>query len=151
MLKKIVISLIGMALLSSTVMAADPNIYSHKKHGAIKGTDTVAYFSLEPGADAVKGSDEYTHTWNGAHWKFISAENRDKFIAEPEKYAPQYGGYCAFAVSHNFTKPTNPNAWRIVNDKLYLNLSKGVQKKWIKDIPGNIVKADKNWPDVLNK
>ncbi len=72
------------------------------------------------------------------------------FVVDPEKYAPQYGGYCAYAVASNFTKPTDPNAWTIVDDKLYLNLSKGVKKKWSKDIPGNIVKADGNWPAVLN-
>ena len=135
---------------SVAAFAADPQVYSHKKKGAIKGADTVAYFSLEGGADAVFGVPEYSHEWNDATWLFSSAENRDLFKANPEKYAPQYGGYCAFAVSHNFTKPTNPHAWKIVDGKLYLNLSKGVQKKWLKDVPGNIARADTNWPNVLN-
>jgi len=135
--------------VSVAAFAADPEIYSHKKKGAIKGADTVAYFSLEPGADAVFGVDEFSHEWNGATWLFSSEENLQLFKADPEKYAPQYGGYCAFAVSHNFTKPTDPNAWKIVDDKLYLNLSKGVQKKWLKDVPGNIARADNNWPNVL--
>ncbi|TQV85142.1 YHS domain-containing protein [Exilibacterium tricleocarpae] len=150
MFKQKIITLIGALLMSGAAMAADPEVYSHKKHGAIKGTDPVAYFSLQPGQDAVSGSDQFTYEWNGATWKFASAENREKFIANPEQYAPQYGGYCAFAVSHNFTKPTDPDAWRIVDNKLYLNLSKRVQKKWVKDIPGNIAKADSNWPGVLN-
>ena len=150
MFKQVIISVIGMFMLSA-VHAADPNIYSHKKLGAIKGTDPVAYFSLTAGQKAVKGLKQHTHSWNGATWRFSSIENKQKFIDNPEKYAPQYGGYCAFAVSHNFTKPTDPNAWRIVDGKLYLNLSKKVQKKWIKDIPGNISKADNNWPSVLGQ
>lgn len=144
------LSILLLSIFSTVALAADPDIYSHKKKGAIKGADAVAYFSLKEGDKYVKGSDEFTHEWNGATWKFSSQENLDKFSANPEQYAPQYGGYCAFAVSHNFTKPTNPDAWRIVDGKLYLNLSKGVQKKWLKDVPGNIARADKNWPSVLN-
>ena len=136
-------------LLAGAAQAADPNIFSTKK-GAIRGVDPVAYFSLEPGDSAVKGDDAFTHEWMGATWKFVSAENRDAFAADPEKYAPQYGGYCAFAVSHGFTKPINVNAWRIVDDKLYLNLSKGVKRKWEKDIPGNISRADGHWPTALS-
>jgi len=135
--------------LSQTVLAADAPVFS-KKGKAVRGTDVVAYYDLAEGDKAVKGTDEFTTEWNGTNWYFSSAENKDKFVAEPEKYAPQYGGYCAFAVSHNFTKPTDPDAWKIVDGKLYLNLSKSVQKKWLKDVPGNIGKADKNWPGVLN-
>ena len=140
---------IGLLLLSGASQAADPNIFATKK-GAIRGVDPVAYFSLQPGDKAVKGSDEFTHEWMGATWKFVNADNRDTFAQDPEKYAPQYGGYCAFAVSHGFTKPINVNAWRIVDDKLYLNLSKGVKRKWEKDITGNIAKADGHWPTVLS-
>ena len=67
----------------------------------------------------------------------------------PEKYAPQYGGYCAWAVSQGYTASSDPTAWKIVNGKLYLNYSVGVQRKWSEDIPGNIAKADSNWPNVL--
>jgi len=128
--------------------AAEENIYSDK-NGAIRGADPVAYFSLEKGQSAVIGSDEYTHEWNGATWKFANAENRQKFIDNPEKYAPQYGGYCAFAVSHNFTKSISPNQWSIVDDKLYLNYNKTAAKKWKKKKAKSIRKADKNWPSVL--
>ena len=141
---------VGLVLLftTSALHAADPNIFSTKK-GALRGVDVVAYYGLEPGAKAVKGSEQFTHQWMGASWMFASAENRDAFAANPEQYAPQYGGYCAFAVSHGFTKPVNVHAWRIVDDKLYLNLSKGVKRKWEKDIQGNIVRADNHWPTVL--
>lgn len=142
-------------LMSVNTFAADPAVlqYQSKKTGeflgAIRGYDTVAYFSLAEGEAPVKGSDEFTHEWNGATWKFASAENRDKFAANPEAYAPQFGGYCAFAVSHGFTKPIRPDAWTVVNDKLYLNLNKGVMKKWLKKRDERIAKAEANWPTVL--
>lgn len=145
---KTLISAFILIFISSSAFAADPDIFATKK-GAIRGVDVVAYFSLEPGDKAIKGTDEFTYEYMGATWKFASAANRDAFIAKPEKYAPQYGGYCAFAVSHGFTKPVNVQAWRIVDDKLYLNLSKGVKRKWEKDIAGNIERADNNWPTVL--
>lgn len=142
------LSVLGLLALASSAFAADPNVFA-TKHGAIRGIDVVAYFNLEPGAKAVAGKDAHSYEWNGATWKFATEENREKFIEDPEKYAPQYGGYCAFAVSHGFTKPVNTNAWQIVDNKLYLNLSKGVRKKWAKDIPGHISSADNNWPHVL--
>ena len=149
-LKQCLAFMLGLTLttLSATVMAADPQIFSNKE-GAIGGVDPVAYFSLEPDATSVKGSDDYTHDWNGATWKFASAENRDLFAANPEDYAPQYGGYCAFAVSHNFTKPVNPDVWTLVNGKLYLNLNRIAHGKWKKGIAESIERGDKNWPTVL--
>ena len=131
--------------------AADPKIYSHKSKGAIRGADPVAYFSLEPGAPAMIGSDEFTYEWQEATWKFASAANRDAFAADPEKYAPQYGGYCAFAVSHNFTKSIQPDVWQIVDGKLYLNFNRIAYRKWAKDIPAAIARGDANWPTVLGE
>lgn len=113
---------------------------------AIRGTDPVAYFT-EGGP--VAGSTEYTYTWNNATWRFASVENRDLFVANPDQYAPQYGGFCSWAVSQGYTASIDPNAWRIVDGKLYLNYSKSVQRRWERDIPGNINKADANWPGVL--
>ena len=113
---------------------------------AIDGTDPVAYFTE---GRPVDGSSEFTHEWNGATWRFASAANRDAFAAEPEKYAPQYGGYCAWAVSQGYTASTDPEAWKIVDGKLYLNYDKNVQANWEKDIPGFISSADANWPKVL--
>jgi hypothetical protein len=78
-----------------------------------------------------------------------SAANRDAFKADPAKYAPQYGGYCAWAVSRGYTAGIDPEAWKIVNDRLYLNYSTAVQAKWSEDIPGNIAKAGENWPKIL--
>ena len=114
---------------------------------AIKGADPVAYF--EQGA-FVQGDNQFSYDWQGATWHFSSAENRDLFISQPEQYAPQYGGFCAWAVSQGATAPIDPTAWKIVDGKLYLNYNDKVQSRWQKDIPGNIAKADQNWPGVLN-
>ncbi|HTJ77481.1 MAG TPA: YHS domain-containing (seleno)protein [Rariglobus sp.] len=113
---------------------------------AIKGYDPVAYFT---DGKAVKGDSDYSFEWNGAEWRFASAAHRDLFKANPVKYAPQYGGYCAWAVSRGYTAGIDPEAWKIVNDRLYLNYSMKVQKQWAEDIPGNISKAEENWPKIL--
>mgnify|MGYP000135608772 FL=1 len=112
---------------------------------AIQGYDPVAYFTE---GRPVHGSPEFTHDYAGARWQFASAANRDAFAADPARYAPQYGGYCAWAVSQGYTASTDPAAWRIEGDKLYLNYSRSVQSRWEKDIPGNITKADANWPGL---
>ena len=113
---------------------------------AVKGYDVVAYF-LD--GKPVAGSADFEHEWNGASWRFASAKHRDLFAADPERYAPQYGGYCAYAVSQEGTAPIDPQAWRIVDDKLYLNLNPDIQAIWTADIPGFIAKADQNWPKLL--
>jgi len=115
---------------------------------AIKGYDPVAYFAE---SKPVKGSAKHTFAYMGATWRFANAENLAAFKADPAKYAPQYGGYCAWAVSQNYTADIDPNAWRIVNEKLYLNYDKSVQAEWEKDIPGLIAKANTNWPALLEK
>lgn len=112
---------------------------------AIEGTDPVAYFTE---GRPVKGSGDFTHDWNGATWRFANADNRDLFAADPEKYAPQYGGYCAWAVSQGYTAGIDPNAWRIEDGRLYLNYSPGVQERWMADIQGHITAADNNWPGI---
>lgn len=112
---------------------------------AIEGTDPVAYFS---DGRPVEGSSDYEHKWMGAVWRFASAENRDAFAADPGKYAPQYGGWCAFAVAHGYTAKIDPEAWKIVDGRLYLNYSKDVQSQWAEDIPGHIARGDANWPKI---
>ena len=110
--------------------------------GAIRGYDPVAYFTDDK---AVKGSAEFTIDWNGATWRFASAANRDAFAADPLRYAPQYGGHCAFAMSTGKLVPTDPEAWHIADGKLYLNYSKRVQRRWLRDVPGYVAKADAQW------
>jgi hypothetical protein len=112
---------------------------------AVKGYDPVAYFEQ---SKPVKGSPGITHEWNGAIWRFASSHSRDLFIADPGKYAPQYGGYCAWAVSNNYTADTDPTAWKIIDGKLYLNYDKSVQKKWEPEASKRIVNADRNWPGL---
>lgn len=124
-------------------------LFGFKPSGvAIRGTDTVAYFTE---SKPVKGSDQFTTEWNGATWKFASQENLDLFVANPEKYAPQYGGYCAYGVSNGYLVKIEPENWSIVDGKLYLNFNDGVQKKWEKDIPGFIQQADGRFDDLLAK
>jgi YHS domain-containing protein len=113
---------------------------------AIDGWDPVAYFT---DGKPVEGSREFVHEWNGATWRFVSAAHRDLFAQAPEKYAPQYGGYCAWAVSQGYTADIDPEAWKIQDGRLYLNYSLDVQKKWAADIPGNVAKGDANWPKLL--
>ena len=114
---------------------------------AINGYDPVAYF--REGAP-VKGMEAYSSDWEGARLLFSSAENKAMFDADPEAFAPKYGGYCAYAVSKGATAPTDPEAWTVYEDRLYLNFSTDVRSIWQQDIPGNIAKADANWPGVLD-
>ena len=132
-------------LLLAPLAYAKPPVFETRA-GAISGYDAVAYFTEKK---PVKGNDRYSVEWSGATWYFASAQNRSRFKVDPAKFAPQYGGYCAWAVANGYTASTDPNAWRIVDGKLYLNYSVGVQEKWSRDVPGNIAKANKNWPGVL--
>jgi YHS domain-containing protein len=126
-------TLVSTALLASSfAFAANIEVNANDNDLAIKGYDTVSYFT---DSKAVKGSDKYTAAFNGAIYHFASAEHRDLFKSTPEKYVPQYGGYCAFGVAVNQKFDTDPTAWYIQDDKLYLNLNKDVQKKWLTDVP----------------
>jgi len=137
------------ALTVAGVAAAErPAIYSASGHVAVKGADVVAYFTQ---GRAVIGKAEYATQWRGATWRFSSAENLAAFKANPEKYAPQYGGYCAYAVSEGYTAKIEPEAWSIVDGKLYLNYSLGVRSLWAKNKQERIKKADANWPGVLKR
>lgn len=130
---------------SSATETADaaPKIYA-KEGLAIGGADPVAYFTQ---STFVPGSEAHTHDWQGVTWQFASAENRDLFASTPEDYAPAYGGHCAWAVAaKNTLVPIDPEAWSVVDGKLYLNANKRVQSNWEKDIAGFIAKADVNWP-----
>jgi YHS domain-containing protein len=118
-------------------------IYKDDRGIAINGTDLVAYFQEQR---PVPGKPEFSHTWMNATWHFANAANRDLFAANPERYAPQYGGYCAYAVASGYVAPSVPEAWSIVDGKLYLNFSTGVRNRWERDTPGNIAKANQNWP-----
>lgn len=120
-------------------------VYTDNNALALGGYDAVSYQD----SDGPKmGNPEYAYDWNGVKWLFVSKSNQEIFAQQPEKYAPQYGGYCAFAVSKNSLAPGDPNVWTIVDGKLYLNLSKAVQSRWESDRQNLIQQADKNWPDL---
>ena len=130
-----------------TAIAGTPVDPVNKNHAgiAIKGYDTVAYF--RDGKPA-KGSSEYSHSWKGATWHFSGAANRDLFAADPEMSAPQFGGYCAWAVGHGYTANIDPDSWKIIAGKLYLNYSKDVQRKWQADSVRLITDGNRNWPNL---
>jgi len=135
-------------LLFISCSHAKPPVNSGPDGIAIKGYDPVAYFTI---GRPVKGTALYSYEWNGAKWLFLSREHLDLFTADPEMYAPKYGGYCAYAVSQGATADIDPDSWSIVDGRLYLNLNRDVQSLWSGDIKGYIEKADRNWPAVLRK
>ncbi len=110
--------------------------------GAIRGYDPVAYHTQ---SKAVPGLPTLTHAWNGATWRFASEANRTRFAADPERYAPRYGGFCAYGLSRGYKVSTDPQAFAIVDGRLYLNYSLPVQTTWNRDRPGHIRKADAQW------
>ena len=132
--------------VASQTQAATPEVYAEGGI-AVDGTDVVAYFTE---GRAVAGNAAITHAWNGATWQFSSEENRAAFEADPSAFAPKYGGYCAYAVSEGYTAPTDPNAWSIVDGKLYLNYSRSVRTLWNVSRARRIKAADANWPSVLS-
>ena len=118
---------------------------------AVSGYDPVAYFDLDQAPVgqsqpvAVPGRADITTEWNGATWAFSSEANRDRFLADPERFAPAYDGHCAYGLAQGGKVPGNPHLWRIVDDRLYLNITDQVVEFWEADIPGFIVEADDNW------
>jgi YHS domain-containing protein len=123
--------------------AAESAVNVDRKGVAIKGYDPVPYFTI---SKPVKGNKDHIVSWMGAKWRFASAQNRDLFEKDPEKYAPRYGGYCAYGVANNYLVKIDPDAWTVYEGRLYLNYSLSVREQWKEDIPGNIRKADANWP-----
>ncbi len=121
---------------------------------AVSGYDVVAYFDLEQAPvgqsqpAAVPGDKDITASYNGATFAFSSEANKERFLANPEAYVPQYDGHCAYGVSKGGKVPGNPNLWRIVDDKLYLNITENVVGFWEEDIPGNLDLAENNWVDI---
>ncbi len=138
-----------------TVFAASASFageqYIDETGFAVSGYDVVAYFDLpqsEVGAaqpEAVPGLASITAEHNGATFAFSTVENRDRFVADPDSFVPQYDGHCAYGVSKGGKVPGNPNLWRIVEGELYLNITKNVVSFWEEDIPGNITLAENNW------
>lgn len=143
----------GIAALTSLPASAGPQ-YVDGSGYAVSGYDVVSYFDGtqaapgEPQPAPTPGRSDITADWNGATWAFASAENRERFLEDPEAFAPAFDGHCAFGVAKGGKVPGDPQYWRIVDGKLYLNLQKSVQQMWLVDISGNIASAAKNWPEL---
>ena len=133
--------------LTATAFAQQSPVFAPDNQ-AIRGYDPVAYFTDNK---PVKGLPNLTYTWQGVAWSFANQANLDAFKAAPEKYAPQYGGYCAYGASENHKSPTDPDAFTIVDDKLYLNYTPKVKTKWGQDRDNRIKAADANWPKLNSK
>lgn len=142
-----VLSIGLLAIMLATTINAQTVKFNATDGISIKGYDPVAYFNQNK---ALQGIDPYSFTWSGTKWKFVSQANLDSFKLAPEKYAPQYGGYCAYGCSENHKSPTDPNAWTIIDNKLYLNYSIKVKELWLRDTTSRIKAADAYWP-ALNQ
>ncbi|MFA6273873.1 MAG: YHS domain-containing (seleno)protein [Candidatus Paceibacterota bacterium] len=138
------ILLIAFVFTTLVVQGQSSEVFSNKK-GAINGYDAVAYFTE---SKPVVGDTKFSTKWKEATWYFSSKENLAAFKANPEKYAPQFGGYCAYGTSQGHKAPTDPEAWTIVDGKLYLNYSKDVKKKWSKNQKELIEQANAEWPKI---
>lgn len=147
-MKSLILTIIlGAGLLAGFLAnAVEPTYTGYFSRNAIKGYDTVAYFTA---GKAVVGDEKYSTEYNQAIWLFASQEHLDLFLGAPEKYLPQYGGYCAYAVSQNTTASIKPDLFTIVDGKLYLNYSEKINQKWRADKGQYIPAADKNWPGLL--
>lgn len=147
--------IVQLVLLSFVILFSTANAYAEDpiytgffSSKAVGGYDPVAYFT---DAKPVKGKKTFSTEYKGADWYFSSNENKDLFIANPEKYAPQYGGYCAWAIAKNSFAKGDPKQWSIVDDKLYLNYNADIKNQWSKDKSALIAKGDTNWPTLSKK
>jgi len=128
--------------------ALDPTYTSLFSNKAIKGYDTVAYFTE---GKPVEGKSDFSTDYNEATWLFASQQHLDLFLANPEKYAPQYGGYCAYAVSKGQTASIRPELFTIHDGKLYLNYNESINERWLENKESFISDADEHWPELLAK
>jgi YHS domain-containing protein len=138
---------LGLLVAIAGSAAADSDAFvpavNAKEGIGLKGYDPVAYFV---NGAPTQGAEQYSFAWKGVTYRFASAENRDRFKADPDKYLPQYGGYCAYAMSLNRIADIDPTRWAVVNGKLYLNYGFVAEKLWSLNKSGNIASADRNWP-----
>ncbi len=142
----IILCLVCSLVMVGNVSAKDTIYTPWFNNLAIKGYDPVAYFQE---SKAIEGKKEFQTEWMGAEWRFNSAETLALFVAIPDKYAPQYGGYCAYAVADNKLVGIDPTQFTILDDKLYLNYNAKIQKKWLAERDDRIRKADQNWPVIV--
>ena len=139
--------IVTLSLIACAALAYAGDFYE-KNGAAIRGYDPVAYFTEQK---PVRGSSTYKAEHRGSTFHFASQANRDAFLANPEKYAPQYNGFCAYGVAGGYKAAIDPAAFTVVQDRLYLNYNASVQRQWRADVPGFVAKADKNWPQVAKQ
>lgn len=153
-MKRLILALAATTALALPLSAFAGEQFVDDTGFAVSGFDVVAYRGLgqnpvgQSQPKPVPGRADLTAEYNGAKFAFSTQENLDKFLADPAHYAPQYDGHCAYGVSKGGKVPGNPELWRIVDDKLYLNITKNVVGFWEEDIPGNINLAENNWPGI---
>ena len=143
-LKSQLVTLVALFGMAGTALAAD---YTHSTP-AVQGYDVVSY---QTGKRPIRGNGNFVAVHDGATYQFSSADNQKAFEKDPERYVPAYGGYCAFGTSVGKKFIGDPEVWRIVDGKLYLNLDTSIQSEWLKDVPGRIRSANANWPDIKDK
>ncbi len=137
---------IGLALTPQSAHAKSDEIYtSWRNNLAVGGYDVVSFHRGNP----IEGKVKLTTSWRGANWLFASQTNLDTFLQAPEKYAPAYGGYCAWAIAKNKLAKGKPKHWTMKDDVLYLNFNKKIKTRWLINSDGFIVKGDENWPRIL--
>lgn len=144
--RRAALAFLATAAAASPALARGPEIYTPTLSSlAAGGHDVVAFFSQ---GRPVEGSREFTHRWKSATWRFANAANRDAFVANPERYAPAYGGHCAWAASRGYRAAGDPRHWRIENGRLFLNYDARVHSLWLADSARMIVEADRRWPNL---
>ncbi len=143
-----VVALAGLAIVTLAWQARAADRVFIEDGYAIGGYDPVAYFTERR---PLEGKPEFALEHDNATWLFATATNRDRFATAPERYAPQYGGFCAYGVAQGYKVSIEPDLWTIVDGKLYLNYSPSVQRNWEEDIPGYIAEADERWPELVSE
>jgi YHS domain-containing protein len=144
-LRASILAIVAMLGFAGSAMAANANNYSTP---AVQGYDVVSYFT---GKRPVRGNGNFVAVHDGATYQFSSADNQKAFEKNPDKYVPAFGGYCAFGVSVGKKFIGDPEVWRIVDERLYLNLDTGIQSEWLKDVPGRIKTANTKWLSIKDK
>ena len=143
-LKSTLMALVALVGFAGNTLAAD---FAHSTP-AVQGYDVVSY---QTGKRPIRGNGNFVAVYDGATYQFSSADNQKLFESNPEKYVPAYGGYCAFGASVGKKFIGDPEVWRVVSGKLYLNLDTGIQAQWLKDVPGRIKSADAKWAGIKDK
>ena len=148
---KLACAALSLAVVPAALPAATspaPSVYSAYDRLAAGGYDVTTYFT---NAKAVRGSARHELMLKGVTWRFLSEESKARFQANPASYAPQFGGYCAWAVSQGYLASGDPEQWKIVDGKLYLNFNARAKELWEADQAAAIERGNSNWPTVLTK